>query len=173
MTGKRKYHVYALGVLAIFAYLVLTEIADRWSTAWTEYSHLETKKNSMRDPESVVSYKRELQAEITQIRASYNALSGQLDQSETGVIDWVDQSAKLARVRVESLTPHKSQDSSTIAFTLDVVGEFHRIGQFVNHLEGGPIAMKVVKIDLSRDTRASLRAKLEIHATLVPRKESR
>lgn len=170
MTPVRKYHLFTLLVLVLGFYLLLTEVTERWTTIWDEYTSLNDKRAKVLDPEAAHLRKQSLHEEIVTLRASLTASSGRVEQSEPGTIETIAESAKRSGIVLETLSPGKPAEGNVMSFTAEAAGQFHGIGKFINQIENSPIAMRLEKLDLQRESGHILKARLNLRATILSEK---
>lgn len=160
-----------IAVLILGVYLCMTEVTERWTNVWGEYTSLEEKRASILSPESALAKRRALQEEIVSLRSMLQNASGRVEQGESGTIESITEGARRSGVLLEALTPGGPADGNSIIFNAEARGAFHGIGKFINAIEKSPIAMRVERIDLSRETGRVLKARLTVKATILPEKE--
>lgn len=154
MTALRTYQLLLVGTLALFVYILATEVAERYTRLWMAFSDLETRKESASDPEALAIERSQLLVRQKKLKEQLRAQTGCFEQSRTGVLEFVNASATKATVRIESLAPRKPETSThdqVMGFKLSCIGPVHRVGFFLNQLESGPFSLHVSKLDVSRE----------------------
>lgn len=169
---KRKYHLYSLGVVVAGLFLIVTEVSDRWLALGEDYQMLKDKQSKVMDPASAQMRKKELLAELAGLQEDLKRNAGNTEQSETGLLELIDNCAKANGIRVEAIAPQRSgtgSDSTTAHFSLEASGAYHRLATFLNALETGPIAVRVTGMDLteSQERGKALTLRIDASATFV------
>ena len=162
----RKYQLLLAGTVALFLYILATEVAERYGELWKAYGELEVKKEAGSGPEALASERLALLARQKKLKELLRAQTGVFEQSRRGTLEFINASASKAMVRVESLVPTKAETSAHeehMAFRLSCTGPVHRVGLFLNQLESGPFSLHVSKLDISREgaQTSSVKATLE------------
>jgi hypothetical protein len=173
MTPVQKYRVYIFIVLTGSLYILLTECWERWGNAYKDWTALSEKSSKIISPEEASKKKRELHSEVVALHASLLRNSKGLDQSESGLVEFVGESAKKEVIRIETLTPAKLEGGGALSVSLDILGSFHRIAAFLNTLENSPIAMKLEKLEITRGTGRILHVKMALKATFLKLSEKK
>jgi len=167
MTPVQKYRAFTPIVLLVSGYLLLTEGWDRWANVVQELNALGEKSSRIMTPEELAKHKLELHLELVSLHASLSKSSQGFDQSETGFVELVGESAGKSGVMVKVLTPTKPEVESGLAVTIELLGSFHRIAGFLNTIENSPLAIRLDRLELERDTRTLLRVKMAMKATFL------
>ncbi len=167
MTQVQKYRAYILLVLACSIYILSTEGWDRWCKVSQDWNSLGEKTSKVLSPEESEKRKLELRSELTTLRASLKVSSSGYDQSEAGLVELIGESATKQQIRIEALTPTKLEGGGGVALTIELLGSYHRIGSFLNNLENSPIALRLEKLEISREKVRILYAKMTLKATFA------
>jgi hypothetical protein len=169
----RKYQLLLAGTMALFLYILVTEIADRYGELWKAYRDLEMKKETVSDPETLSDERSRLLAHQKKLKDLLHTQTGSFEPSGSGVLEFVNVSATKAQVKIESLVPQKPESRAhdqLLAFTLSCRGPVHKVGLFLNQLESGPFSLHVSKLEVTREGAgaSSVKARIEgvVHLTL-------
>ncbi len=169
--SARKYQWMTVGMVALFLYLSATEIVDRWGETFQIYGELQAKE--LQSPENLVARKLELQARQHALAARFIKDAGRFEQSETGVVEFLNAAGRETGVTFESLTPvaaDRAGRMQEVSFSIRAVADFHGIGRFINQLETGPMMVRMKSLDLSAAQKTSSRisARIEGSAFVIP-----
>ena len=167
MTTVQKYRVYVLCVLIGSLYILLSEGWERWGGVLQQMTSLSQMSSKVMTPDEVLKRTLALHAELASLRTSVLQKSRGFDQSEAGLVELVGASAKKQQVKIETLTPSKSETGGGLMLSAELLGSFHRIAGFLNTLENSPVQVKIERLELTRDSRKALRAKLSLRATFL------
>ncbi len=166
-----KYQVMTAAVVVLFLYLFATEVPERWRETSALYDDLQAKEQE--SPELLLARKLELQARQRRLASELTGDSGRFEQSETGVVEFLNATARKSGVRFSSLTPIASPATGQlreIGFSLLFESDFHSAGRFVNEMEEGGILTRVVRIEITTPPKRSSRLGLRIEgvAYIIP-----
>ena len=167
----RRYQLMTVGLLVLFLYVSATELVDRWGETIRLYSDLEQKEQQ--SPENLISRKYELQARQQALAAKFTKDVGRFEQSETGVVEFLDVTGRETGVTIESLTPATSERAGRIqevSFSVKANADYHAIARFVNQLETAAMMVQMKTIELSAPQKGSSRlsARVEGSAFIMP-----
>jgi hypothetical protein len=154
MTALRKYQLLLGATVALFVYLVATEVVDRYSGLWSLYGELQVIQESAREPQVLEAEQVKLQDRQRKLKESLRLRSGNYEQSRTGAVEFVSALATRTGVRVESLAPSRPDtigQNEAMAFKLSLVAPFHRTGLFLNQMENGPFSLSINRLEMSRE----------------------
>jgi Tfp pilus assembly protein PilO len=154
-------------VLLGSTYILLTEVWDRWYEAIHDVSAFYEKSSKVLTPEATESRRQSLQSELVALRSSLKVSTQGYDQSEAGLVELIGQSGKAEGLRIETLTPTKLESGSGVALTVELLGSFHRIAAFLNHLENSPLGVKVETLEIIREKGRVLHVKMTLKATFI------
>jgi hypothetical protein len=150
--------------LGTFAYLLLTEVLERWTSTLGHWAVLRNKTEQARSPEELESRRRLLAEEHAFISKEIRTRSGRFEQNPVGAVEFLNARAKESRVRIVSMVPApvtRKGQTELMPVSAVVVGEYHQIGTFVNNLESGGICFQVRKLDIVRGQGKNLKATIE------------
>ena len=167
MTQPQKYYLYVLSILMASVYILLTESWDRWSSVYQQYTALSEETSKIMNPEEASKRKLELSTELSTLRASLVSSSGGFDQSEAGLVELVGESAKRESIRIADVIPTELEGGAGVLLQIQLLGTYHRIVAFLNHLENSPIAVRLDKLEISRQSERVLHAKMALRATFL------
>jgi hypothetical protein len=152
MKAKQKYQTILIAVLVAFVYLLLTEVAGRWSSTIQDYGILLERQKIVLKPDELDKKKVELSVQKNLLSAKLTGGNRQYEQSQVGVVNFLDASAKGANILLCSLTPLESKTAAQMVehgFRMEIIGTYHRLGTFINSLETGAIPIRVTKIEMT------------------------
>ena len=152
MLKEKKYLTLTLTLITIFAYLTFTEVTSRWQSTMDEYSQFQQKRREVLNPEALAEKKLDLLARKNALGEMLTKGLKEYEQSETGLIEYLNAGAKLSGIRFESLTPFAADskaDVSEIGFKIDFISDYHHTGAFVNAIETGAMMVRCEKINLA------------------------
>jgi hypothetical protein len=109
MNQQKKYQYGTVVLVLLFLYLFVTEVPDRWGTTFRLYDDMKTKEEL--NPEKLAQKKMELRARHQELMTALVHSSGSYDQSRTGVLEYLNSSARQAGVKFESLVPTESESA--------------------------------------------------------------
>jgi len=157
MTESKKYRLLSLGVVALFALLIFTEIADRCQETVSLYDRYRDIQSKVLTPDELSTKKNELLARKKVLARFINSDATIYAQNSTGIFEFLTESVKRNNLRSESLVPVKDEATEEIivvGFKLKCTGVFHDVGRLVNALETGPFSMQISKTKLVSDVRS-------------------
>jgi Tfp pilus assembly protein PilO len=158
MTERRKYQLMILGTALLFAYVLLTEVADRWKNTYVLFTSYQEKKQAVLNPEKLAEKKMNLLSRKRELGSLLTGGGRSFDQSETGVFEYVNANAKETGIRFESLIPIPSERAGQIkeiGFKINCAANYHQIGRFINAAETGAMLVRINKIALSSQSSGS------------------
>ncbi len=150
MTDKQKYQILTAAVVLTFVYLLFTEIANRWSEAYSSYEELSVKRARVLNPEEMALHKMELLAKKRILTAQMTRANEGFEQSQIGVVRLIQTRAKGKNILLRTLTPLEARpvgQMMELGFALDLLCSYHRLGDYVNSLETGPMPIKITKVE--------------------------
>ena len=165
MPEKKKYLIIIIGTLALFLYIMSTEVIDRSDSVIQLYDELQQKEQNTLNPEQLAEKRMSLTVKKAMLMSTIMKGSGTYDQSETGVFEFLNASAKEAGIRFESLTPIASRSVAQIkdiGFKISFAAGYHQVGKLLNGLETGAMFAQMKKLDLTAETIESER--LQVNA---------
>ncbi|MGD0339100.1 MAG: type 4a pilus biogenesis protein PilO [Bacteroidota bacterium] len=173
MNQKKKYQYFTAALFLVFIYLTGTEVLDRWSTSLQLYNEMRAKEEL--NPEKLAMKKMELRARRQQLMTALTRNSGNYDQSETGVFEYLNSCAHEASVKFESLVPAESESTSQlreIGFKIGISNDFHHVGTFVNTIENGTLSARIRKIEIQSRSKSGspVSATIEGSVSILPKK---
>lgn len=176
MLSQHKYLLLSAAVIVIFFGVLVTEVWDRWAATVDLFKEMKEKESVVSNPPDLELKKKGLTAEKESLMGSLMQSDWTYDNSQMGVFEFLHSSAKRAGVRLGSLIPQESRSNNEfeeIGFKIQLVSDFHRIGQYVNALEtrGMPVQMKRTALERNREGGRDLRLDLEGTA-LIPTKRA-
>ncbi len=104
--------------------------------------------------------------------------SGNYDQNQTGVIEYLNACARESGIKFESLVPTESESASQLresGFKIGLNADFHHIGKFINTVENGAMNARIRKIDMQSRSKSGtpVSATIEGDVTILPGKSGR
>ncbi len=151
MTKKRQYQILIAATLVVFAYLLGTEVVDRWTTSVQLYGDLAKKQQALIDPADLAT-KKLAHVERKQALTKQLAARAQVfDQTQSGLMKFLNAQARSNGFRFESLVPKELRTSSRLkesSLTIDFQASYCQVGAFVNALEAGPFPIEIDRADL-------------------------
>jgi Tfp pilus assembly protein PilO len=173
MSQQKKYQYGTVVLVLLFLYLFATEVPDRWRTTFRLYDDIKTKEEL--NPEKLAQKKMELRARHQELMAALVRSSGSYDQSRTGVLEYLNASARQAGVKFESLVPSESESAGQmleIGFKIGINSGFHRIGTFINTIEKGTMCARIRKIEVQSrsESGSNVNAMIEGSVTILPKR---
>jgi Tfp pilus assembly protein PilO len=166
MTIVRRYQVLSVCVVALFLYLLQGEAFDRWDGAIRLYKEVEAREKD--DATTLAVRKKSLIAREDSLRSLIAGKSNQYDQSETGVLEFLNASARDNGLAFQSLTPlfpPKKGQVREVVFTIHLLTGFHSVARFINTIETGPLIVRIQTLQLSIAAKNSAQLGAEIGGT--------
>jgi len=157
MSPTTKYQLLTVLTVVMFFYLLLTEVTGRWSEIGRLHNELTQRQQTVLNPEELAEKKLRLAERKKSLTSLLTRDSGTFEQSQTGVFEFLNASARKTGVRFESLVPAETESSGEIqeiGFKLSMTSSFHRIGAFVNEVESGAMTVRLQRLDMANRTRA-------------------
>jgi Tfp pilus assembly protein PilO len=152
MSVKKKYSLLILTVLILFLYIIATEIPDRFSKLTQNYMDYSQKKETVLNPEklqekklSLLQMKQSLTSVLTKDGRKY-------EQNQTGVIEYLNDCAREAGIKYESLIPTENQSAGQIkeiGFKLTMLSRYNKVGKFLNTVENGALMICIKKLEIN------------------------
>jgi len=175
MTEKKKFIVYAAVIVSVFIYVALSEVMERWVELFQISKDLSKKEQMISDPAELGLKRTALVEKKTILAAAIIKSGGKYEQSQSGILEFLNESARINDIRVESLIPiepapaHQIRD---IGFKVSFSAPFHRIGAFLNALENGTLTIRMRRLELTIQSRGSstLNVNAEGAAYILPKK---
>jgi Tfp pilus assembly protein PilO len=154
------------------AYAALSEGFDRWTLVADLSRQLEAHRAQTTTPEDAAGRLTALTKQRDSLLTQLSREAGPLSGNPTGVLEFVNASAKAAGVRIESFVPSEAAGSEQIkqvAFKIKLMGGFHQSVVFINRMETCGMPVQILKLDISRvqGKEAHLEVTLEGEAYLV------
>jgi hypothetical protein len=176
MSPKRKYLTLSSIAALLFVYLFFAEVADRWTAMLQLYQSTLTLEQEIRSPEDLTFEKSELLLRKKSLLASATAASKTYNQTQTGMIEFLNQCAKQAGVRFESLTPLSSVsrgELSQLTCSLVFKDDFVSAGRLMAAVEAGAISCDLTKVHCKtlEPKRGNLEVTVEGTAYIFPKAE--
>lgn len=173
ISQKRKYQFLMLVSFALFVFLLATEASDRWSESLDLYHQLREKQRQSLNPDQLGERYKQLVERKKILVSSLGNKRTQFEQSKTGVIEFLNASAKNNSLRLTSLVPVEGRSVgmlNEIGFKISVTAPFHRAAHLTNFIETGEVAVRLSKIDLivARSGSSTLQVDIEGRAYVVP-----
>ena len=150
MTDKRKYQLGIGTIGALFLYLLFTEVSDRWSEACRLYGEISAKEKSVLNPDDLVQRTMDLRIKKRVLTAQIMRTNEGFEQSQIGVIRLIQTRAKEKNMYLRMITPMDTRPVGQmieLGFSLELLGSYHRLGEYLSSLESGPIPIKIVKME--------------------------
>jgi Tfp pilus assembly protein PilO len=171
MTLPRKYIASLCLIGFVFLYLMVTEIFGRWSSAVQLFSEYRSKSDAVLTSEQYSQQKSLLTDEKRQFEAQIRQNIGSTVQSLSGIIEYMTHEAMNQGIRIESLTPGVAKTDGRYLvqdFTIMLVGNYHKIGHYINQIESGRVPMHVVQIEISSVSTGSpaIVARIDIRSSI-------
>ena len=170
MTPRRKYQLMLLTTVVAFVYIVSTEVFDRYGQLYTLFTELQAKEQLVREPKAVDQERRELLERQGRLKQRVRSQSGAYEQSRTGVLEFVNVSATTSVVRLESLVPSRAElpgGGQGMGFKMSLIAPFHRTALFLNQLENGPFALRITKLEVTREGASQGAVKAAVEGTVL------
>ena len=171
------YYLLTLGIILLGCYLLVTEIFDRWMGVITEYEEITRKEESFSKPEALAEEKALLLKRKAALASSLSRGENSFEPNQTGVVEYLNECSKEARVPIESLTPNELQSNDFIkemGFKITGRGRYHELGRLLNAIETGQFLVRLRKVEFGKAAKGSdLIATIEGSAFLVPGSEMR
>jgi hypothetical protein len=114
MTKKRQYQIFIAATLVVFVYLLGTEVIDRWQTSVQLYGDLAKKQQSLVDPADLVAKKMALVERKQVLTKQLAARSQVFDQTQSGLMKFLNAQARLNGFHFESLVPKELRTSGRL-----------------------------------------------------------
>jgi Tfp pilus assembly protein PilO len=152
MTKKRQYQILIAATLIVFAYLLGTEVIERWKTSVELYGDLAKKQQATIDPAELVARKMALTERKQTLTKQIAARSQVFDQTQSGLMKFLNAQARSNGFRFESLVPKELRTSGRLkesSLVIDFQSTFQQVGSFVNALETGPFPLEIDRADLA------------------------
>src|SRR5258707_2428541 len=146
MPQKKKYQILIAAALVLCVYLASTEIIDRWAEVFRLHAIFIQKEETLLDPQVLAEKKMDLLARKRLLGSMLTKGTARYEQSETGVFEYLNASAKQSGIRFQSLTPLESQTSGQIrevGFKLQFSASYHHLGAFLNAVESRAVLSQV------------------------------
>ncbi len=166
-----KYKAVTAGVVFLFLYVLCAEIPDRWRGTLATYQDLMARQEE--SPESIASRRFELEARKRELASRFTRDAAQFDQSETGVVEFLNATARRTGSHISAIIPASRAQAGQIqeiGFTLHVDADFHTIARFVNGLEQSGMLVRINSLELSVPNQRGrrLEAAIEGSAFVIP-----
>lgn len=169
MSTSQKYQALTALAVVLGILFTATEVRTRAGRILNLVSEIRSKEEVT--TESLTQEEFALKARESQLTSVLSGEHGAYEESETGVIEFLHESARNSGVQVESLVPSAVQVQSSklkeIGITVKLSGGFHSVGVFLNRVENGPFTIRARKLGLSQDGSASRSLKAVLEATTV------
>ena len=165
MTASQKYRLMTILILAGSAWILISEVWDRWDASYTAWVTFREKSAKVLTPEETVEKREVLLTKIQTVQALMKRSTVGADQSEAGLIQLIGEAAKKENLAVESVTPVQSENGESLTVNLDLRGRFHNVARFINAVERAPIAVKIAQVELQRETSRALHVKVTANIT--------
>ncbi len=170
----KKYRLFIFGTIAVFLFLLFTEVWDRWSGVVTLYSDLQEKEKLTID--NIQQRRIDLRAQQQLLTAQLAGHSEIYRNNQTGVFEYLNDCARKSGVRFTSLVPSENDAGAQlkeIGFKIEVQSDYHHIAQFVNAIETGVFNARFRKLIIGTDESKDrqLKAQLEGVVYVVQGKE--
>ncbi len=174
MKAKKKYELSILGILFLFAYILATEVLERYTSTFDLYKELSLKESQLLSPEELSQKKADLQMQRAALARQLNAGSRSFDRNQLGIVRFLNESAEAERLQFRTLTPLQDVVAGQISetgFNVEFSATYHTIGKFINKLERGPLPIEIRKLVLEAQKPGStvLKASLEAKARFLPK----
>ena len=171
MQKSQHYHLASGAVSLLTIYLLTSEVFGRWADAIDVYQALREKNRALLDPAAVAERGKELRKEEALLLAAPQSQEARFDDSQSGVVQRISSLARESHVELLHLMPKqvdKRADHVEIPLSLELEGDFNRIGKFVNHLEMSPLPIAIKSLDMRPSSRQLklLDVKLDLTASL-------
>src|SRR5437867_6478358 len=128
MLKEKKYLTLTLVLITVFAYLTVTEVTSRWQSTMDDYSRFQQIRREVLSPEALAEKKMALLARKKALGEILTKGLKEYEQSETGLIEYLNAGAKSSGIRFESLTPFAADSKaevSEIGFKIDFISDYH------------------------------------------------
>ena len=173
LLSKRKNQLISAGMCLAFVYMMGTEIADQWLDTLHAYVRLQQKELVNLSPEAISEKRISLLLKKRSLASVVTKESGEFDQNQTGVFEFLIRCAMDAGIRFESLTPLEPDSSGQIrevGFKLTVSSSYARVAAFLAKIENGRVAVRMKKLGLASKSAGSppLQATAEGTAYILP-----
>lgn len=152
MSSAIKYQLIASAMFLVFLFLLGTEVPDRWGAALHSSDEVRKKEEIVLDPEALAEKRLDLLSRKRSLVALVTKESGDYEQSQTGVFEFLNAGATDAGIQFETLTPMEPDSSGQIKlvpFRLAFSGTYAGVGGFLGAIEQGPIAIRINKLELA------------------------
>lgn len=163
MNQLQRYRLILVVLSVVFLYLVSTEVPERWGSALTVWAGIREKQDRIGDPEQLGERRDALLSRRELLSSSMLQRSGEYEQTQTGVFEFLTACARQTQIRLESVTPLKPKANGQheeIPLVIQFHDTFHRIGTFINIIENGAIPVKFTKLEIA--TRQPAKSQLEV-----------
>jgi len=174
MNRKRKYIVSIVGITILYLFLFCTEVIDRVEQGYGLWKTYNERKDSFIDSRKLSEKKNDLLRKKARLAASLTGGDRSFEQSQTGVVDFINVSAKKSNIQFESITPVMAQDSGELKqvdVKINFSSDFHHVGYFLNNVESGPIIFRFKSLEVTAQPTISntLEIKAEAIAFILPK----
>ena len=168
---KRPYLILTGLFCFVFAYLIFTEVYDRYSATFGLYEDVGARKATVRDPALLKHKLKLLTAERDSLSKRILSARRGYQQNEIGVIQCVTDNARKDRVVVKGISPGKGVSLGQLKefdFSLALSARFSQVGLLINGLENETIPFEVSSVEMISDPigKPALKTTLQARAFL-------
>jgi Tfp pilus assembly protein PilO len=166
VTKVRQYQLLIVATIVAFAYLLGSEVVDRWGSALQLYDELIEKEQTSVDPAELAARKVILLDRKGALTRQLAARSQEFEQTQAGLVRFLNAKARAGGFRFESLVPKEVRSAGRmkeVGLTIDFQAGYHQVGAFVHALETGPFPLEIHRADLiaRQPGSAALQVRLE------------
>lgn len=161
----------------LFVYVGLTAVVDRWGSTYDEYAELRQKQDDLLDPSAVMERMAVMTSRRDSLEMRLTDDSGEYEQSQSGVLEFLTAKAKVTTVRIESLVPVEGKSEGqleNVGFRISFSAGFHDAGFFLNALENSGMSVSITKFGLTASSPSSsiLHGEIEGSVYIFPMRSS-
>lgn len=178
MSLGKKYTLGLGTVLAVFVYVLLSEVVPRWADMLQIVNSYTQKIGSVESNENLAARKNNLRVRKAQLQSRFSSKGDQGIPNEIALVNFLNKAARECHIEVQTLSPSEPQrikQLTVIDFKISCLGGYHPYGQFLNALEEGPFSIQVsnVHLDLKHSSSSMLIASFEGRASFLASEKNR